>query len=465
MISVLTIAASDPSGGAGIQADLRVFASQGVAGLSALTAITVQNTHWVSAVIPVTPDVLAAQLDAILSDCKPGAVKIGLLPGADSVRVVADVLRRYRPPHVVLDPVLSSSGGVPFLADAGIEALLTELLPLCDLVTPNLHEAVRLVGPFGEERADRQAAATRFFSLGAKAVLLKGGHLNGPPEDLLVVPERRLLCFSGPHIDTLHTHGTGCFLSSAIAARLALGDSLPQACRTAKSLLTTGLKAPIVIGGGRGSPDPFAGRGRDLRSHLDRFRLFPGIYVLTDPDLQANRTAEEVARAAYEGGAAVVQLRDKRLTTPDLIETARSLQALAQEYGRLFIVNDRVDVAAAADADGVHLGPDDMHPQDALRILGREKLIGVSVGTVEEAVAMAPFASYLAVGAVYGSKTKLDAGPAVGPERIEQIRHAVPGVPLAAIGGINLDNITEVRRAGAVSAAVVSAVLQHEDIA
>lgn len=464
VFSVLTIAASDPSGGAGIQADLRVFASLGVGGLSALTAITVQDTRQVSAVIPLSPEVLSAQLTTILADCKPGAVKIGLLPGAAAVMAVAEVIRRFQPPHVVLDPVLSSSGGVPFLDEAGIEALVHDLLPLCDLVTPNIHEAARLVGPFGEDHAARRAAANRLCSWGAKAVLLKGGHLQGSPEDLLVVSNGTEWSFSAERVHTNHTHGTGCFLSSAIAARLALGDSLPDACRVAKSLLTLGLAHPIVIGEGRGSPDPFAGRGRDMRSHADRLRLFYGIYVLTDPELQGNRTTVEVANAAYKGGASVVQLRDKRLSTPELIDTARQLQALAQEYGRLFIVNDRVDVTAASNADGVHLGPDDMPPQDARRILGPEKLIGVSVSTVEEAGAGAPFASYLAVGAIYGSKTKLDAGPPVGPDRIEQICRAVPDLPVAAIGGISLDNIAAVGRAGAVSAAVVSAALQTQDI-
>ena len=137
----LTIAGSDPSGGAGIQADLRTFAALGVVGLSVITALTVQNSRGVQSVHPVAPDMLAAQLNAILEDTRPDAVKIGMLGGAAQVRVVADALRRFRPPNVVLDPVLASTGGVPLLDEEGRRLLLTELLPLCDLVTPNLDEA------------------------------------------------------------------------------------------------------------------------------------------------------------------------------------------------------------------------------------------------------------------------------------------------------------------------------------
>jgi len=158
-----------------------------------------------------------------------------------------------------------------------------------------------------------------------------------------------------------------------------------------------------------------------------------------------------------------VQLREKSLPTPQLIELARSLKELAHEHGALFIVNDRVDVALAANADGVHLGPDDMHPRDARALLG-SRIVGVSVSTVDEAAALAPFASYLGVGAIYGSATKLDAGDAVGPARIAEIRAAFPHIPIVAIGGITRENLGAVARAGADAAAVVSAVVCESDM-
>ena len=227
-------------------------------------------------------------------------------------------------------------------------------------------------------------------------------------------------------------------------------------------------RSPVVAGRGRGYPDaPRAARAieaGDDRTHAERRALLCGLYVLTDPDLRPDRGPEEIARAALQGGAKVVQLRDKRLATPALIELAKRLNRMARSAGALFVVNDRVDVALAAGADGVHLGPDDMHPADARRLLGPERLIGVSVSTVEEAVPLAPCASYLGVGAVFGSATKGDAGPPVGPERIRQIKRAFPDHPVVAIGGISAANVAAVAQAGAHAAAVVSAVVCAPDM-
>ncbi|HET6384025.1 MAG TPA: bifunctional hydroxymethylpyrimidine kinase/phosphomethylpyrimidine kinase [Armatimonadota bacterium] len=463
MRSVLTIAASDPSGGAGVQADLRVFDSQGAAGLSAITAITVQNTWGVRSVAPTPASLLQEQLDAILSDSSPAAVKIGLLPDATAAHVVAGALDRYRPPNVILDPVLASSGGLEFLSRDGEQALREVLLPLCDLATPNLIEAARLTAHPVDTESDRMEVARRLCAMGARAALIKGGHLEGAPVDLLLDSTGAFHLFRGVRIDTPHTHGTGCFLSSAIAARLALGDSLKAAIRCAKSLLEEGLRSPVIIGQGRGSPYPgaFDPAGR---THSERLALLRGVYLLTDPNFRGDLSSEEIARQAIAGGARVIQLRDKRLSTPDLIREARILASIARETGALFIVNDRVDVALASGADGVHVGPDDMTPADARRLLGSDRLLGVSVGTVAEALEAARHASYLAVGAIFGSKTKLDAGEPVGPQRIAEIRAAVPDLPLVAIGGISRDNLAVVIAAGASSAAVISAVLGKPDI-
>ncbi len=201
--------------------------------------------------------------------------------------------------------------------------------------------------------------------------------------------------------------------------------------------------------------------------HAERIRTLAGaLYVVTDPEQRPDRSAEEITMAALAGGARIVQLRDKTLSTPQLVRLARRLAELCHRSGALLIVNDRVDVAAAADADGVHLGPDDMRPEDARRVLGSDTLIGVSTGAVQEALALAPFASYLGVGAIFGSKTKRDAGTAVGTERIGEIREALGPlpIPIVAIGGITAANIGEVARAGADSAAVVSAVIDAPDM-
>ena len=466
-LSALTIAASDPCGGAGIQADLRVFYSQGIAGLSAITALTVQDTRGVRRVAAVPEDLLYEQIRIVLDDVNCAAVKIGLVPNISCVRAVTRALRECRPPNIVLDPVMASTGGAPFLDKEGRRALIEELLPLCDLVTPNLHETVLLSGLPAQSPQDRAIAAEFILQRGARAVLVKGGHLDGDPEDLLVSGSAPPLRMAAARIETPNTHGTGCFLSSAIAARLALGDTLIEAVHAARALLRSGLLAPLVVGTGRGSPGPFAFGTirRDFRTHAQRIALLRGIYVVTDSLLQGSRTHADVASEAFAAGAHIVQLRDKQLSTPRLIEVARQIAAVARQWDGLFIVNDRVDVAAASEADGVHLGPDDMRPSDARRILGLERLIGVSVGTVEDAIALQLDASYFGVGAIYSTQTKSDAGPPVGPQRIREIADAVPGKPLVAIGGIGPHNIREVGEAGAISAAAISAILTTNNIA
>ena len=197
---------------------------------------------------------------------------------------------------------------------------------------------------------------------------------------------------------------------------------------------------------------------------MERISLLHGLYVLTDPDLRPDRSAEDTTQAALNGGATIVQLRDKRRSTPQLIDLVQRLSSLAREAASLFIVNDRVDIALTSGADGVHLGPDDMIPADARRLLGPDKLIGVSVATMEEAKAAAPYASYFGVGAIFGSKTKLDAGEPIGVGRLREIKAAFPDIPIVAIGGINADNIAEVAEAGADAAAVVSAVVAAPDM-
>ncbi len=445
----LSIAGSDPSGGAGVQADLRTWAAQGVAGLSAVTALTAQNSRGVWAVYPVPADVLAAQLAAVLSDTRPHAVKIGMLGGAAQVRAVADALRRYVPPHIILDPVLASTGGVPLLDEAGQAALVSDLLPLCELVTPNQDEWAALP------------------SLRDASVLLKGGHLPGAPTDVLTLRDGARTEFPGTRIDTPHTHGTGCLLSAAIAGYLASGYALTDAIRAARALLTAALRAPVAIGQGRGYPDALRAAGwrpQPGNTHAERLALVRGIYVLTDPHLRPERSAENITQAALAGGARVIQLRDKTLPTPALIALARRLTEAAHQAGAGLIVNDRVDVALAAGADGVHLGPDDMHPRDARALLGPDKLIGISVSTAGEADGQAEYASYLGVGALFGTATKADAGPPVGVGRLAEIAAAYPHHPLVGIGGITGDNVAQVALAGASAAAVVSAVVCAPDM-
>jgi hydroxymethylpyrimidine kinase/phosphomethylpyrimidine kinase/thiamine-phosphate diphosphorylase len=470
-VTALTIAGSDPSGGAGIQADLRVFAACDVVGLAAITALTVQNSQGVHSVHPVAPEILAAQIEAVLSERDVDAVKIGMLGGEAQVRVVAQMLRRFKPPNIVLDPVLASTGGVPLLEEAGRQALLTELMPLCDLITPNVPELGLLTEMPVQFAEERYTAARKLLSRGARNVLITGGHLRRNPMDVLLMESGELHRFRTLWIATKHTHGTGCFLSSAIAAYLTRHKTLPYVVQQSKHLLSEALDRPVAAGRGRGFPDALAGRKAILEPiehyiglpHFFRRRL-SGLYVLTDSDLRPDRAPLRIVEEALLGGAKIIQLREKRLPTPQWIDLAQQMVRMTREAGATFIVNDRVDVALAADADGVHLGPEDMDPGEARRLLGPRKILGVSVSTVEEAREKARYASYLAVGAIFGSKTKPDAGDPVGVERIREIKQAFPEYPVVAIGGISAENIAAVAAAGADAAAVISAVVAAPDM-
>lgn len=243
---ILTIAGSDSGGGAGIQADLKTFGALGAYGASAVTAVTVQNTQGVQGVHVIPPEIIEAQCDSVLDDMRIDAVKIGILPDAACIRAVAAVLRRHSVPFVVLDPVLVATSGDSLALENTVDVMLDELVPLADLLTPNLNELAQLDGsaPAASE-ADMLAQGGRLLARGAKAVLLKGGHWADSAEaaDWLVgrdlVPQR----FSSPRIDTRHTHGTGCTLSSAVAALRPQSPDLASAVAEAKQYLYGALQA------------------------------------------------------------------------------------------------------------------------------------------------------------------------------------------------------------------------------
>jgi len=251
---VLSIAGHDPSGGAGITADQRVIESLGCVAVTVVSALTVQNTSGVRAIEGTPKEVLALQLDALFSDCRIAALKIGMLNRASQIRAVGRALRRHKAPNIVLDPVLASTGGVKFLGDLGVEALLEELVPLCGVITPNLDEASRLTGMEVRDVDSMCQAGRILLRRGARCVVIKGGHLTGDPADVLLVDDAEPVVLSAPRISTVHTHGTGCFLSSAIAAHLALGKSVLDAVILSRDALRTALGNPIVIGQGRGYP-------------------------------------------------------------------------------------------------------------------------------------------------------------------------------------------------------------------
>jgi hydroxymethylpyrimidine/phosphomethylpyrimidine kinase len=253
----LTIAGSDSGGGAGIQADLKTFHAHGVFGTSALTAITAQNTLGVTAVHAIPLDVVRAQIEAVVSDLPPQALKSGMLATADLVEVVADSIASHRLPNFVMDPVMVATSGDRLL-DADAEAsLATRLLPLASVVTPNLHEAHILTSLDVRSVPDMRAAAIALVEMGAGAALVKGGHLGGDAVDLLWDGSEERL-WRKPRLDTRHTHGTGCTLSAAIAAGLARGLPLAYAVERAVQWVDRAIRSAPRLGSGHGPVDHFA---------------------------------------------------------------------------------------------------------------------------------------------------------------------------------------------------------------
>ena len=249
--AALTIAGSDSSGGAGVQADLKTMLALGVYGMSAITALTAQNTTGVAAIFKSRPDFLAAQLDSIFADIPPAALKTGMVFSADLIEVTAAKLKEYRAKNIVTDPVMVATSGARLLTEDAATALQEKLLPLATLITPNLPEAEALTGVEIHNKADMEKAARLLQEKSGTSVLCKGGHRFEDADDLLLFGEETIW-LRARHIENPNTHGTGCTLSAAIAAYLAKGEKLPLAVRKAKDYITGALTAGLDLGHGSG---------------------------------------------------------------------------------------------------------------------------------------------------------------------------------------------------------------------
>lgn len=258
---ILSIAGSDCSGGAGIQADLKTISALGGYAATAITAITVQNTTGVRAIHAVPPVYVRGQIEVVMEDIRPDAVKIGMINEVEIVKVIASCLRRYQPRYVVFDPVMVSTSGHKLIEDDAVSALTRELMPLSSLITPNLSEAKVLTGHSINNVEEMKAAAPDLLKFGCGAVLLKGGHLEGGKmcDVLQIAGEDEPHLFVSDKIESKNTHGTGCTLSSAIATFLALGYDMPQAVERAKAYVTGGINAgkEVHIGEGHGPLNHF----------------------------------------------------------------------------------------------------------------------------------------------------------------------------------------------------------------
>jgi hydroxymethylpyrimidine/phosphomethylpyrimidine kinase len=251
----LTIAGSDSSGGAGIQADLKTFAAFGVYGASVITALTAQNTTGVSGIHQVPAEFVTAQIDAVFSDLAVGAVKIGMVAQPPVIDAIVAGLKRWSPKHVVLDPVMVATSGDRLLATEAVDALRTRLIPLASVITPNLPEAAALLDEgVAADEAAVEKQGMRLLAMGCKAVLIKGGHGEGTESIDYLIDSSSVIALAAPRIATKNTHGTGCSLSSAIAAGLAKGEGMETAVRNAKAWVRAAIAAAdrFSVGHGHG---------------------------------------------------------------------------------------------------------------------------------------------------------------------------------------------------------------------
>ena len=251
----LTIAGSDSGGGAGIQADLKTFAALGVFGMSAITALTAQNTLGVTGVVEMAPEFVRQQIDAVVTDIGVDAAKTGMLSSAPIIEAVADAIRHHGISALVVDPVMIAKSGATLLRPEAREALRRVLLPLAQVLTPNLHEASALLGRAVDTLRDMEDAARALHALGPRYVVVKGGHLVGAAVDV-VFDGSQVEWLEAPRVATRHTHGTGCVFSAAIAAGLAKGVPTRQAIRDAKTFITAAIREALPLGSGHGPANP-----------------------------------------------------------------------------------------------------------------------------------------------------------------------------------------------------------------
>ncbi|WJX26189.1 beta ketoadipyl CoA thiolase, th1, variant 2 [Trifolium repens] len=473
---VLTVAGSDSGSGAGIQADLKTCASRRVYCSTVITAVTAQNTLGVQGVNMVPEDFVAQQLNSVLSDMNVDVVKTGMLPSLSAVKVLCQSLRKFPVKALVVDPVMISTSGDILAGPSVLAGFREELLPMADIVTPNIKEASVLLGDVPVESvSDMRSAAKLIHDLGPRNVLVKGGDLPNSPDAIDIFYDgKEFYQLSSPRVNTRNTHGTGCTLASCIAAELAKGSSMLSAVKIAKRFVESALdySRDLVIGNGVQGPfDHFLAFKNTNQSSCRQDRFNPNdlfLYAVTDSGMNRKwgRSIAEAVKAAVEGSATIVQLREKDADTRDFVDAAKVCLEICRSYGVPLLINDRIDVALACDADGVHVGQSDMPARLARTLLGPEKIIGVSCKTPEQAhQAWIGGADYIGSGGVFPTNTKAN-NRTIGLDGLREVCKASK-LPVVAIGGIGMSNARAVMELGVPTlkgVAVVSALFDRECI-
>lgn len=448
-IPVLTIAGSDPSGGAGIQADIKTISALGCYAASAITAVTVQNTLGISDVHPIPPQIVEGQIRMVMDDINPMAIKVGMVNDGATIRAIAKVLREYKSKCVVVDPVMVSTSGLPLMQPDAVHIFVKELMPLATLLTPNIPEAMALKD-----------------SKPSSYVLVKGGHADEGLEmvDRLYGSDGTLIrTYKGEKVDTKNTHGTGCSLSSAIAAMLAHGYGIEEAIDRAKRWLTKAIKAGVnvEIGSGPGPINHFFCPEPLVKQKISIEQL--ALQFITHKNERYGYV--HGAGKALMGGCRWIQLRMKGATDKEVREAALLLKPICKRYRAVLIIDDRVEIAKEVDADGVHLGKGDMSIEKARTILGDEKIIGGTANTTDDILRFAEAgADYIGCGPFRFTTTKKHLSPILGSDgyrdiirEIREIRKLT--IPIVAIGGITAEDIPEIMDTGVDGIALSGAIL------
>ncbi|KAJ4717337.1 thiamine biosynthetic bifunctional enzyme TH1, chloroplastic-like [Melia azedarach] len=471
---VLTVAGSDSGAGAGIQADLKACAARGVYCSTVITAVTAQNTVGVQGVNIVPEEFVAAQLKSVLSDMQVDVVKTGMLPSIELIKVLHQSLREFPVPALVVDPVMVSTSGDVLAGPSIVSGFREDLLSIADIVTPNVKEASALLGGMQLATvADMYSAAKLLHNLGPRNVLVKGGDLPDSSDAIdIFFDGEDFHELRSSRVKTRNTHGTGCTLASCIAAELAKGSSMLSAVKVAKRFVETALdySKDIVIGSGPQGPFDHLLRLKSTSCHSYRPDAFSPsdlfLYAVTDPSMNKRwgRSVTDAVKAAIGGGATIIQLREKDTDTRDFLEAAQACLEICRPHGVPLLINDRIDVALACDADGVHIGQSDMPAHVARTLLGPNKIIGVSCKTPEQAQqAWIDGADYIGCGGVYPTNTKAN-NLTVGLDGLKTVCLSSK-LPVVAIGGIGISNASAVMKLNAPNlkgVAVVSALFDRE---
>nr|GEU80943.1 thiamine biosynthetic bifunctional enzyme TH1, chloroplastic isoform X1 [Tanacetum cinerariifolium] len=473
---VLTVAGSDSGAGAGIQADLKACAACGVYCSTVITAVTAQNTLGVQDVSVLSEESLAAQLRSVLSDMRVDVVKTGMLPSVAMVKILHDSLKQFPVQALVVDPVMVSTSGDVLAGPSILDSFRHDLLPMADIVTPNLKEASALLGGLQLETVtDMRTAAKSLHDMGPRNVLVKGGDLPSSSDAVdIFFDGKDFYELRSSRIKTRNTHGTGCTMASCIAAELAKGSSMLSAVKVAKQYVETALEYSKSLNIGKGPQGPFDHLFKLKRNAISSSRLQPFepsdlfLYAVTDSGMNKRwgRSITDAVKAAIEGGATIVQIREKDAETGEFLEAAKACLEICRAHSVPLLINDRVDIALACDADGVHVGQSDMPVKTVRSLLGPTKIIGVSCKTPEHALkAWEDGADYIGSGGVFPTNTKAN-NRTIGLDGLKEVCLASK-LPVVAIGGINLSNAKSVMELGVVNlegVAVVSALFDRESV-